>query len=108
MSGATDMITALTAAMVPAGGAIAFLWNKIERRFAKLEGEQEVTELHLEACRRAGALKLTVIELLFQELRRVSPESWLLDRASDMLKEARRIDEEEAERSLPHGARYRP
>lgn len=85
----------MTAAMVPAGAGIAFLWNKIEARIKKLEDEQAATERHLEACRRGRELKRMVIELLCQELRHIAPDSWVLDRAAELLAEAKRIDDED-------------
>ena len=87
MSHTSELITALAVAMTSAGGGIAFLWNKIERRFTQIE-------VHLEACRRGRELKRTVIELLLTELKRVSPDSWVLDRAEELMAEVRDIDEE--------------
>lgn len=79
MSDVPAIITSVAGALVSAGGAVAWLWNKVERRFEKIETE-------LEACRareaqaskrEAGLLihankHLAVIELLWQEVERRS------------------------------------
>lgn len=101
MSALVEAIGAMSAAMVPAGGGIAFLWNKIEARFKKLEDEQAATEQHLEACRRGGALKLTAIELLYLELRNVTPTSWVLDKVNELLTEAKQIEDADQGRKHP-------
>jgi hypothetical protein len=72
----TDLATILTAAGVSLptiGGGIGFLWNKIEKRFAKIEGELEKCRARETAANKRGAVHLTVIELLWLEVTRQSP-----------------------------------
>lgn len=106
VSNVSDLVTAAAALAVPSlaglGGAVRWLWKEIkehnrafEQRIAKLEAEQEATERHLDACRRGRSFKLMAIELLCQELRHIAPDSWVLDKARDLLAEAKRIDDED-------------
>lgn len=81
MSQLSDMIAALAAAAVPIGGGAAFVWNKIESRFREIDKQLEECRnreyLHLEtqtADAERRARQLTVIELLWQEVTRLSPD----------------------------------
>jgi hypothetical protein len=79
MSDIAVLITSGVGALTAAGGAVAWLWNKIEKRFEKVEAE-------LEACRQResnakaresqlmlhATKHLMVIELLWQEVERRS------------------------------------
>lgn len=85
-------IGAIAGALVPAGGGIAFVWNKIEARFRKIEGQldechtrerQHQAREHEHQERRA--VQLTVIELLWQEVSRLAPETNVLVRAKRLL-----------------------
>lgn len=76
------IIAAITGLIVPVGGAIAWLWNKIEKRFTEIEKA-------LDQCRDDSAVKLTVIELMWQEIERLSPASAVLARVKKLLDEMR-------------------
>ena len=64
----------------PVGGAIAWLWNKIEKRISRVEANQE-------ACEARSAVQLTVIELLWLEIRRHAPASPVIERVRELLEE---------------------
>lgn len=88
MSDLAAIITALVGATVPIGGGIAFIWNKIERRFDDIEGELEkCRQREVEGQHKAG-IHIAVIELLWQEIKRLHPgdnEPATLDRAKKLL-----------------------
>lgn len=67
------------------GGAIAFVWNKIERRFEKIECDLGKCEERERQSMSREAVKLTVVELLWQEVMRHAPTSPVLDRAKRLL-----------------------
>lgn len=73
-----ELIVAIVTLLTPVGVAFRFVWNKIEARFEKIERE-------LEKCERGRAVKLTVIELLWQAVLRADPESPVLARAKILL-----------------------
>ena len=58
---------AFGSAVVACGGVGKFVWTKIEKRFDRFETE-------LGACRDRDAVKLTVIELLWQVVQANVPE----------------------------------
>jgi len=77
MSGAevATVITASVALLGVLGGAIKFVWSKIESRFARIE--KELAECRKRDARgtRRRAVQRTVIELLWQEVTRLSPDT---------------------------------
>lgn len=88
MSDLAAIITALVGATVPIGGGIAFVWNKIEKRFAHIEGELEKCRAREGEAQKRSAIHITVIELLWQEIKRLHPgdkEPATLDRAKKLL-----------------------
>jgi len=86
MSEVPVLITSIAGALATTGGAIAWLYNKIERRFEKVETA-------LEDCRKREAKSseregkhLVVIELLWQEVeRKARGPSPVLERAKRIL-----------------------
>lgn len=101
MSITAEVITAVAGGggfLVPAGGAIAFVWNKIERRAVVREKANEARftkiEQDLAECRRREvesqerrAIQLTVIELLWAKVKELDPSAHVLDRAKHLLDE---------------------
>lgn len=73
-----DAVNAIAAALTAMGGAIAWLWNKLERVQANVKAD-------LEACEDARATQLIAIELLWQECSRVNPKSMTLKRVEKVL-----------------------
>ena len=60
------------------GGAIAWIWNKIEKRISALEDE-------VKGCRADRTALLAAGEMLYVELKRVAPRSHALTRARRLL-----------------------
>ena len=80
-----DIITASVAALVPLGGGVAFVWNKVEQRFKHIEAQlDECHKRETDSHERRGA-QITVIELLWQELMRVAPDAPVLKQAKKLL-----------------------
>lgn len=95
MSAASEIITALVAAIIPIGGGSAFVWNKLERRFREIEDRLEECHAREIESQQRRAVQLTVIELLWQELKRHAPEAPVLKRAKRLLDDLRQRGEKE-------------
>lgn len=69
------------------GGGVAFIWGKVDARMAKLEAEQAECERRADRAKDRSAVQLTVIELLWQEVKRLAPEMTtpVLDRAQKLM-----------------------
>lgn len=93
MSAASDIITAVVAAFLPVGGGIAFVWNKLERRFTEIEARLEECHVRETESQQRRAVQLTVIELLWQELQRHTPDNPVLRRAKKLLDGLRKSNE---------------
>lgn len=95
MSEVASIITALVGAAVPIGGAGAFVWNKIERRFTEIEAELEKCRSRELSAQKRSGLHITVIELLWQEIKRLHPadsEPATLGRAKKLLDDAKEVE----------------
>lgn len=89
------LITAVVGLLGAGGTGIKFLWDKIEKRFTHIEGELEKCREREEKTKDHRAIHLTVIELIWAELRRFDPQSLVLVRAKELLddlKEKNRLD----------------
>lgn len=75
------IITAVIAAFLPIGGGIAWLWNKFD-----------AIDRQLDACREDSSVKLVVIELMWQEIERLAPNSPILARVKKLLDELRQAE----------------
>lgn len=79
MSELAAMITAATGLLVALGGAIAWLWNKLENRFTAIEERGQ-------DCEERSSVQLRVIELLWQEVKRLADgPSAVLERAEHLM-----------------------
>ena len=80
------LITSIVGALSATGAAIAWLWNKIEKRFEKVETAlEECRKREARSAEREGK-HLTVIELLWQEVeRKTRGPNAVLDRAKRIL-----------------------
>lgn len=90
MSATSEAITAIVAIGTPIGGAIAWLWNKLEQRFVGIEKALAECKEREVASQDRRAKRDTVIELLIQAIKHMHPESWsspALEGAKIMLKE---------------------
>jgi hypothetical protein len=80
------IITAATGLLGALGLAAKFLWNKIEARFLAIDVKLEACEQREHAAQERSAKHVTVIELLWQEVERLSPDgSRVLARALKLL-----------------------
>lgn len=73
--------------LTPLGTAIAFIWRKIERRIAAIEAELKLCRERERQGQRRSAVHITVIELLWMEVKRRSgrADNDALDRAKKLL-----------------------
>ena len=73
----TDTIAAIAGsggALVPIGAGVAWIWNKIERRFKSIEAKLLSCEARETVSHERRQVHVTVIELLWQELARFTGE----------------------------------
>lgn len=79
MSEIATIITASVALLGALGGAIKWLWVKLEARFTAIEKRGQ-------DCEERSAVQLIVIELMWQEITRLAPDgSLVLERAQRLL-----------------------
>jgi len=94
MGTGTDIAAALGGVVALAtaiGAAIRFIWNKIEKRFERIERALDECQAHRELSEKRRGVLLTIIELLKQELRQHLPESISLARADELTREYRAL-----------------
>lgn len=85
MSQLPEIITAGVAVLGAAGATGKFVWDKLERRFEAIDQAlDECRQRELASQERRG-VQLTVIELLWQEVKRHVPDSPVLVRAGRLL-----------------------
>lgn len=92
MSEIAAIITSVVGALAAAGSAVAWLWNKVEKRFAEVEAELKKCQARERTASEREAKHLTVIELLWQEVERRSRGSpnAVLGRARKLLDELKK------------------
>ncbi len=80
------------------GAAIKFVWDKIEARFAHIENELDQCHKREEHNHERRAVHVLVIELLWQEVTRLSPKatSPTLARAKHLLDDLKQFGKDEA------------
>lgn len=78
--GLTEAIQAGVAVATCLGGAIGFLWRRVERMSARVRAD-------LDDCEDARNTQLIVIEIFWRELERISPRSAALKRGGKLLEE---------------------
>ena len=87
------IITASVALLGALGAVAKFVWNKLEVRFTVIEERlEECRQREIESQRRS-TVKLTVIELLWQEIERNTPDNAVLRRAKRLLDGLKREDQ---------------
>lgn len=79
------IITASATLLATLGAAGRFLWNKVERRFDEIEEALEACRAREAAGMRINATQLTVIELIWNDLKKLQPKSGTLARAHKLL-----------------------
>lgn len=90
----------MAALLTPIGGGIAFVWRNVNKRVTTLEKEVAEQRQHLKTCERGRAIKLTIIEILWQSVQHHDPSDPSLKRAKKLLDDVHEIDREH----LPGGA----
>lgn len=85
MENAAPILVAIGSLMAIIGGAFKWLWNKVELRSIANEARFTAIEKALEECRTDGSIKLTVIELMWQEIEQLAPNSPVLRRVKRLL-----------------------
>lgn len=93
-----EIITAAVAACGTVGGAVAFVWNKIENRFTEIEGKLEECQTRERDSLDRRSVQLTVIELLWQEVKRLAPDAVVLIRAKRLLDDLKVQNDEDVAR----------
>lgn len=73
-----DILVPLGITLPTIGGAIAWIWNKIEKRVAALEHE-------VKSCQGERTVLLAAAEMLYVALKQASPRSPTLSRARQLL-----------------------
>ena len=79
------LIGAIAGALGTIGGGIKFVWGKVERRFQQIEGQLLECRVRERMSERRSAVKLTVIELLWQQVEHFDQGSPVLTRAKKLL-----------------------
>lgn len=79
------IITSLCGALIPLGGGIAFIWNKLQARFEAIEAKLDACEQRDKANTERRAVHDTVIQLLADEIERIAPASTVLAQVRTLL-----------------------
>lgn len=87
MEGAATLITAVVGLLTALGAVGKFVWDKVEARFKAIELELAKCHKREDASRERRAVQLTVIELLWLEVKRHLPDSPALERARKLLED---------------------
>lgn len=85
MSDLAAIITAAGGLLVSVGAGARFIWNKVETRFALIEAELVKCRERESESKERRAVQLIVIEMLWQEVTRISPASKVLIRCKKLL-----------------------
>ena len=88
---AVEIAGTVVAVLTPIGGAIGFVWTKVEARFASIEKKLEECQAREDLGQERRGVLVAVAELLWQELKRVSPRSAALVRARQLLDQVREL-----------------
>lgn len=75
MSVASDIIAAVVPTLTVLGGATGFVWNKIEKRFARIEQELDSCQQRERRAQQQNAVHIAVIELMWREIDRFGEAS---------------------------------
>lgn len=93
-----EIVIAGIGALGTIGGGIAFVWDKLEKRFVDIEAKLSECHAREMVGQERRAVQLTVIELLWQQVERLEPGAPVLARAKRLLDELKiklREDEDE-------------
>lgn len=92
-----EIITAGTVMAGTLGGGVAFVWSKVEDRFKRIEQALADCQKRETVAHSRRATHLTVIELLWQELQRLAPDSPTFARSKRLLDDLKAINAEHRE-----------
>lgn len=92
-----QQIQALTPALTPIGGGIAWFWYQIDRRFKRIDRELEKCRRREKSSDMRRAALITIIELLWRAVEREAPESAELHRVQKLMDDYRSIGEADKE-----------
>lgn len=87
MSEWAAIITAIGGLLTVVGGGLSFLWVKVEKGFHAIEVALEECRKRESAINRINATQLTVIELIWNDLKKTQPKSGTLARAHKLLED---------------------
>jgi len=98
MSIASDIIAIAVPAITAVGGAAAFVWNKLEKRFERIEKELDSCQSRERRAQQQHAVHIAVIELMWREIERLgdsaAPTLRRVKRLLDDLKTLNRTDQD--------------
>lgn len=100
MSDVPAILTAAVGVLGATGAAGRFIWSKIEKRFDAVEADLKRCEERERASVERRAVQITVIELLWQEVKRLSPEAMVLTRAKHLLDDLKKEQRKDRDRDL--------
>jgi hypothetical protein len=86
-AGIATLVGSAVTALGSAGAVGRFIWNKVERRFTKIEAELEKCRLREKRALHFSSGQTTVIELLWREVASSNPGRAVLDRAKKLLED---------------------
>lgn len=100
---------ALVSVLTTIGAAIAFVWQKVDKRFSHIERKLEECEARETRSTRLHVLYESALSVVMEELQQIKPESPALKHARTMLTKAvdaiykreHRISLEEVETATP-------
>lgn len=92
------IITAIGGLLAVLGGGLGFLWRKVEKGFTSIEADLKQCRDRETSINRINATQLTVIELIWNDLKKLQPKSGTLARAHKLLED---LKSQTSEGSLP-------
>ena len=92
MNETSEIITAGLAVCSSLAVAAKFVWAKIETRFDAIEEKLKACENREREGHERRAAQLTVIELLWQEVKRLAPDAYVLERAKALLDDLKTLN----------------
>lgn len=97
MSEIAQSIAILTPTLTAVGGAIGWLWSRIEKRFKEVDLELAKCRRREKVSDRRRAALITIIELLWRGVEREAPDSAELHRVQKLMDDYKAIgmDDEE-------------
>lgn len=89
----TDWVALAATITAALGGAGAFVWKRLEKRFVDIEHKLDKCEERDRAHQERRGILTAVIELLWSEVRRTSESSPVLQRADKLMNDLKKLTE---------------